>query len=461
MKKNSRNIFTVAIALVLIFGIALVIYGCAQKGNASSSQAKVMYHCPMHPTYMSDKPGDCPICGMRLVKMETKTEGHAAASAQTTGAVKLAEEKTLEEICLEHKCTMDNCTMNIKVHIKPGERILCPTCGEVISTANGKVIEIVQQPAKAAPKRKILYYRNPMNPQATSPAPMKDSMGMDYVPVYEEGTSASTGRTIMVSSEKQQLIGVETGPVKKIALEKVIHASGKIAYDPQLVVTQEEFIQALNNEDNVKDSPLKDVIDRARALTSAARRKLNLSGMSDDQIVRLEKVRKSDSSLYLPAKGEGVWAYISIYEYEIGLVKPGMRSDIEAVAYPGEIFSGEVVSINPVLDPATRTNLVRIKIPNPDDKLKPEMFVNAKIKAYLGEKLAVPERAILDTGLRKIVYLSEEDGVLESREVKLGLKAEGYYEVLAGLEEGDIVVTSGNFLIDSESKLKSISQNAQ
>ncbi len=461
MTRNNKNIAAAAIALVLIFGIALVIYGCAHKGDAASSQAKVMYHCPMHPTYVSDKPGDCPICGMRLVKMETKTAGHTAASAQGAGAIKLAEEKTLEEVCLEHKCTMNNCTMNVKTHIKPGERIFCPTCGEAISTANGKVVEIVQQPAKAAPKRKILYYRNPMNPQATSPTPMKDSMGMDYVPVYEEVPSSSAGHTIMVSPEKQQLIGVETGPVKKIGLEKVIHASGKIAYDPQLVITQEEFIQALNNEDNVKDSPLKDVIDRARSLTDAARRKLNLSGMSNDQIVRLEKVRKSDSSLYLPAKGEGVWAYISIYEYEIGLVKPGMRSDIEAVAYPGEIFSGEVVSINPVLDPATRTNLVRIKIPNPDDKLKPEMFVNAKIKAYLGEKLAVPERAILDTGLRKIVYLSEEDGVLESREVKLGLKAEGYYEVLAGLEEGDIVVTSGNFLIDSESKLKSISQNAQ
>ncbi|MDD5136931.1 MAG: efflux RND transporter periplasmic adaptor subunit, partial [Candidatus Omnitrophica bacterium] len=123
---------------------------------------------------------------------------------------------------------------------------------------------------------------------------------------------------------------------------------------------------------------------------------------------------------------------------------------------PGEVFHGEVVSINPVLDAATRTNQVRIRIPNPEDKLKPEMFVNAQIKSNLGEKLAIDENAVLDTGLRKIVYLSKEGGLLESREVKLGSKAEGYYEVLDGLEEGDIVVTSGNFLIDSETRLKSV-----
>jgi Cu(I)/Ag(I) efflux system membrane fusion protein len=129
--------------------------------------------------------------------------------------------------------------------------------------------------------------------------------------------------------------------------------------------------------------------------------------------------------------------------------------DIEAVVSPGEIFSGKMASINPVLDSATRTNQVRVEVANPDNKLKPEMFVSAKIKIDLGEKLAVPESAVLDTGLRKIVYLLKGDSELESAEVALGQKAEGYYEVLGGLEEGDLVVTSGNFLVDSESKLKS------
>ena len=441
---------------ILFFGGAFSISGCSPKKDNTQDREKIAYHCPMHPAYISDKPGDCPICGMKLVKMEK--------SAEPVKAVAAAPEKDLEEVCIEHKCTMDNCTMSVKTKMKPGERIICPVCGEVISTTSGKVVEIIKRPsetAAAAPKeKKLLYYRNPMNPEVTSPVPMKDSMGMDYVPVYEEGRKERAGPTVMISPEKQQLIGVKTEPVRKLELTKEIRASGKIAYDPQLVVTQEEFIQAVKNEDNVKDSPLKDVTERARALADAARRKLKLLGMSDEQITGLQNSRKADNSLYLPQKGEGVWAYISIYEYEVGLVKVGAPVEIEAVAYPGETFNGEVVSINPVLDPATRTNQVRVKIPDPKDKLKPEMFVNAKIKVNLGYKLVVPEGAILDTGLRKIVYLSKEEGALESREVKLGPKGEGYYEVLDGLEDGDIVVTSGNFLIDSESKLKTASQQA-
>jgi len=386
---------------------------------------------------------------------------------QETNMQTPSKEKTLEEVCVAHKCTMKNCPMSIKAHLKPGERLICPVCGEVIATTSGKVVEIPneklsQGPASAGGKkeRKLLYYRNPMNPQATSPVPMKDSMGMDYVPVYEEEASTATygGPTVTISPERQQMIGVTTEPVQIRDLIKIVRVSGKIAYDPELAVTQEEFVQALNAQDNVKDSPLQDVIDRAKSLTEAARNKLRLLGMSDDQIVALEKSRKAETNLYLPGKGENVWAYINVYEYEIGFIKVGDSVDIEAVAYPGEKFIGKVVSVSPVLDPNTRTNQVRVEVPNPDTKLKPEMFVNALIKESLGSRLAVPEVAVLDTGLRKIVYLSEENNVLESREVTLGQKAENYYEVINGLKEGDVVVTSGNFLVDSESKLKSPSQ---
>jgi Cu(I)/Ag(I) efflux system membrane fusion protein len=248
---------------------------------------------------------------------------------------------------------------------------------------------------------------------------------------------------------------VKIEPVKKAPLEKIIRATGKIAYDPELFVAQEEFIQAIENEANLTASPLKDAIERAESLTEAARRKLRLLGMSDDQIAQLEKARKADRSLYLPRKGETVWAYIAIYEYEIGLVKPGAHVDLTAPAYPGETFHGTVASINPVLDAMTRTNQVRVEIDNREDKLKPEMFVNAAIHAQIGDTLAVPESAVLDTGVRKIVYVSRPGGYLESREVRLGQKAEGYYEVLGGLAEGDAVVISGNFLVDSESRLQS------
>lgn len=417
MKRN-KAIAVPVICILLACGVLFAISGCGRNG---AGQRGTTYYCPMHPAYTSDSPGDCPICNMKLVKKETAPERPADGDrhkGHEMPDIKSAEEKTLEEVCIGHKCTMNNCPMNVQAGIKPGERIICPICGEVISTAGDKVVEISK------------------------------------VPAGEERLKAAAGPTVAISAEKQQLIGVKTEPVAKRALTKVVRASGKIAYDPELVVTQEEFIQALKNEDNSKDSPLQGAAERARSLTAAARNKLKLLGISDGQITRIEETRKPETNLYLPGRGENVWAYISIYEYEIGLVKAGAQVELEATAYPGEVFFGKVISINPVLDPVTRTNQVRVEIANPEDKLKPEMFVSADIRADLGEKLAVPENAVLDTGLRKIVYLSRADDLLESREIKTGRKAGGYYEVIEGLSEGDIVVTSGNFLIDSESKLK-------
>jgi len=442
----------------------IVISGCGDHSG------KGTYYCPMHPTYTSDKPGDCPICNMKLVRREKAVHGpqsivHGPQPTihGPTGTMPMpAREKTLAEVCIEHHCTMKNCPMMLRAHLLPGEKVKCPVCGEWITTASGKLIEVARtppigtaQPEGRKKERKILYYRNPMDPQVTSPVPMKDSMGMDYVPVYEEAQAGAAQPGVYISPEKQKLIGVATVEVKKIPLTKTVRASGKIAYDPELYVTEEEFIQALNNEDTLKDSPSKDVVERARSLTEAARRKLNLLGMNEQQIAQLEKTRRADRSLYLPLKGEDVWAYFAIYEYEIGLIKVGLPVEISATAYPGEKFHGEVASVNPVLDPMTRTNQVRVKAANPEDKLKPEMFVTAEIKVALGNKLAVPYSAVLDTGLRKIVYLAKGEGMLESQEINVGQKAEGYYEVLDGLHAGDVVVTSGNFLIDSESSLKS------
>jgi Cu(I)/Ag(I) efflux system membrane fusion protein len=391
------KILTAVLLILFIGGAAVVISGCSRSGNAGkATQEKAVYYCPMHPTYTSDRPGDCPICNMKLVKKEARE-----SSAPL--------EKTMKEVCIEHNCTMEHCDMKVIADLKPGERISCPICGELISTESGKIVEMKKE-------------QKP---------------------------------TVTISPEKQQLIGIKTEPVMKMALSKVISASGRIAYDPDLVITQEEYIQALNNKDELKDAQFPDVVERVDSLISASRNKLKLLGMSEDEIIDLEKTRKAQTNLYLPSPGENVWAYISIYEYEIGVIKSGYPVEIEAVAYPGETFEGKVISINPVLDAGTRTNQVRVEVLNPEDKLKPEMFVNARISINLGEKLAVPESAILDTGMRKLVYISRQGDLLEAREVKVGQKARGYYEVLEGLDEGDVVVTSGNFFIDSESKLKS------
>jgi len=325
---------------------------------------------------------------------------------------------------------------------KPGS---CSICGMTL-------VKKETNSAKNVEKGKLLYYRNPMNPEVTSPIAMKDSMGMDYVPVYEAGKSEEAG--IYMSPEKQQMIGVKIDKVEKRNLVHEILTVGKVAYDPELYVAQEEYLQSLKTVEATKNSALVSISSQSQSLLEAAGKKLMLLGMTKEQIEELGKKGKSQENLYLPTDENTAWVYITIYEYEIDLVKEGTQVEVETVAYPGVKFNGKVVAITPVLNAETRSVQARAEIDDYEHKLKPEMFVNVKIKVDLGEKLAVPETAVLDTGTRKIVYLAKEDDVLEQREVTLGQKAEGFYEVLGGLKEGDMVVISGNFLVDSESKLK-------
>lgn len=386
MKKRTIIIGVIIVAAVL--GVFVVSrHFMTRTGIPASGTAKEVYYCPMHPNYTSDRPGDCPICGMSLVKREAG-----------------------------------------------------PPAGE--------------KPTKTG-ERKILYYRNPMNPAVTSPVPMKDQMGMDYAPVYEE--EATNPAMVYISPEKQQLIGVKKGKVQKRNLAGQILTVGRVAYDPALFVAQEEYLQAVRfgGASQGADSNYKD--EQSGQLVNAVMRKLILLGMSEEEISALRKEGKPQQNLYLPGKNDrDIWVYANIYEYEAGLVKAGAVIEVEATAYPGQSFKGTVVSVAPVLDATTRSLKMRALVENPENKLKPEMFVNVKLNYGLGEKLAVPEEAVMHAGTRDIVFVSGANGHFESRVVKLGHKAEGYYEVLEGLAENEEVVTSGNFLVDSESKLNAV-----
>ncbi len=300
---------------------------------AKKPSVKPIYYCPMHPTYTSDRPGDCPICNMKLVKEDAETPKESGA------AMEMAE----------------------GVHISP---------------------------------------------------------------------------------EKQQYIGVKREPVSKRRLVKDISTVGRVAYDPKLYQAQQEYLEALK------------VTDQAPALAEASQKKLLLLGMTSAEIDELKKQGKPQENLYLPQESKTVWVYATIYEYESHLVKAGLPADIAAVAYPGEVFQGKVVSLKPVLDAMTRSLDARIEVEDSGHQLKPEMFVDVNIKVDLGEKLAVPEEAVMDTGERKVVFIAQPEGHFVARDVTLGHKAAGFYEVLEGLSEGDLVVTSGNFFIDSESRLK-------
>ena len=388
--KKDKLLKAILAFVVLLAAVSLFVNSrYRHSASAPKTTEKELYYCPMHPNFTSDKPGDCAICGMSLVKRE-KTE--------------------------------------------------VPATG---------------QPAEKA-HRKILFYRNPMNPQATSPVPMKDEMGMDYVPVYEdEKTAAHPG--VYINPAKQQLIGVKKEKVQNRRLAGEILTVGRVAYDPSLFIAQEEYLQALKGRKIMQKEDSSYAGDQSESLIKAAKRKLLLLGMSDAEIDELAKQGKVQQNLYLPGKDDkNVWVYITVYEYEVEFIKTGLPVEVETPAYPGKTFEGTIISVAPILDPVTRSFKVRALVNNPENKLKLEMFVNVRIKYDLGEKLAVPEDAVMYTGTTNIVFIAMPDGYFEPRTVKLGAKAQGYYEVLDGLKANEDVVTSGNFLVDSESKLNAV-----
>jgi Cu(I)/Ag(I) efflux system membrane fusion protein len=252
-------------------------------------------------------------------------------------------------------------------------------------------------------------------------------------------------------------------------------------YSPELVSTQEEYLLALKAKQDWSKSPFAEVTEGGNLLAESARRRLKLWDISDAQIKALEESRepKKTLTLYSPFTGyviekmvnQGrfvdagaalfkiadlsvVWLIADIYEYELPAIRLGQSATIQMAYYPGETFTGKAIYIYPYLDPQTRTAKVRYEFANPHGKLKPEMFTNVEITVRLGDKLAVPESAVIDTGVRRVVIVDRGSGYFEPREVRLGAKAGEVFEVLDGLKAGERVVTSANFLIDSESKLK-------
>jgi Cu(I)/Ag(I) efflux system membrane fusion protein len=428
--------------VLLTSGLLLIVGGygirrtrAAHPGREHAAHA-AGYHCPMHPTFKSDKPGSCPICSMTLVSDEAEEQAASAGAASA------------KKICVLHHCTMAGCVMELMA--EAGQKVTCPICG---------VAEAAEVSTTTA-----LYYRNPMHPEVTSPTPKKDDMGMDYVPVYAEPGAASTvsGQgNIVLSEERRQMIGMKSVPVERRDLAVVVRASGSVAYDPDLYQAITEYREAAKARDAVKDSPWPDVHERSDALVRASELRLRQIGLSEKQISEIMKSSATPTNLLFGGSGGTVWVYAQIYEYEIGLVRQGQQVEITTPAYPGRKFHGVVKAVDPNLSAETRSLKARIEVPNPDDALKLEMYVDTVIKADMGRKLALPTDALVDTGVRKLVYIDLGNGRIEPREVQIGREADGFYEVLSGIREGEKAVTSANFLIDSESKLKAITPKTQ
>ena len=360
------------------------------------------------------------------------------------------------------------------------------------------------QPAARA-DRKILYYRNPMGLADTSPTPKKDWMGMDYIPVYEG--EEDSGSTIKVSLDKVQRSGVRTVAVERRRLETVIRAPGVAKpnertfhtatlrtdgfieklyvnetgrhvtvgepmfriYSPQMVAVQVDYRTA-NAPPNSPEE------------TGALQRLRNL-GMPDAVLDELRRTRKPILTFDWPAPVSGVvtmknviegqmvkagdemfrfvdlstvWVVADVPEQDVGRLKEGQKAKIRFRAFPGEVFEGKVTFILHELEMATRTAKARIEVENPDHRIRHDMFAEVEIDAASDDdnRLVIPNSALIDSGNRQVVIVDQGDGKFEPRDVAIGERGDGFLVIENGLQAGDQVVISANFLLDAESNLK-------
>lgn len=255
-------------------------------------------------------------------------------------------------------------------------------------------------------------------------------------------------------------------------------------YSPDLLTSQDEYLLAIRTQAQVAASPLEDAKANAAALVTSARERLRLWDVADAQIADLERRGKAEPVLtvYAPSSGivlkrealpgkyvepgttlyeiadlSTVWIYADIYESEVAATRVGQSAVVTVAAYPGETFEGKVAYVYPMLNSEARAVRVRLELPNSGLKLKPGMYGNVILQTGAIKTLLVPKEAVLDTGLRQLVFMDRGQGRYEPVSVKLGRRGQDSVEVMEGLKEGDQIVTSANFLLDAESKLASAS----
>jgi len=377
-------------------------------------------------------------------------------------------------------------------------------------------------PPAPAPARKIVYYRSPMDPSVHSPTPARDSMGMEFVPVFEDELSGGSveGRALVnLSPERRRLLGLRSEPARVAALVRTIRTVGRVApderrlhhihtkfeayiehlyvdytgkfvkrgeplaslYSPELLATQQEYLLAWRAQRQLASSSLPGVVQGGLDLLEAARQRLLLWDIRPADIARLEATGEARRTLdlYSPVTGyvtektalhgmrvtpvdtlfdiadlSHLWVMADVYESDLPAVRTGMPAQLTLSYLPGRTWRGAVTYISPTVEEKTRTIKVRVEVDNADGQLKPEMFGDVTLESALGRGLLVPETALLKTGERTLVFVDRGEGGLEPREVQVGGKVEGGVPVLAGVTEGERVVTGANFLLDSESSLK-------
>jgi RND family efflux transporter MFP subunit len=475
---------------MMVFALFMVLnYFGATPWSATQASA-TQYHCPMHPTYISNQPGECPICGMTLVPITDTGKGTAPADSMKMDSGRtMPADSTPKAKPGQWTCPMDPEVISDK----PGE---CPKCGMDLEQV----------------------------PQPTSGGGAKDDMssmpGMTSTPAGHDASSTGTVPglvTVTIEPQRLQLTGVRTDKVQRRKLANRLRLAGYVTadgtrtanvhirtsgwvrslsvdqtgqyvkagqplltiYSPDLAQAQQDLIVARKaTQKTIADSELSYM---RKQLLDAARQKLQLLGLSDQDIrvaensdsvgsdltlrspvsgYVLEKTVLSgqfigaDQNLFTIADLSTIWVLADVYEQDFAGVKVGQSAEMTLTAMPGETIAGKVAFIYPSVSAKSRTLRVRLEFANPSLLLRPGMYADVQLLQDSEPVLALPTDAVMDGGETKYAFVVHDGKHFEPRLLRLGRSDDDWMEVLSGVSEGDEVVTSANFLIDSESRLK-------
>ena len=440
-----------ALPVLLLFACVFSLLAAGACSAGKSSAEVELWTCPMHPTYVSEHAGTCPICNMDLVKKEKAAPRAKAASE--------------------------------------GER-------------------------------QILFYRSPMDPAVTSPTPAKDAMGMDFLPVYADETSATSGRAGGIDSDPEALrrAGVVTAVAVFGRLERSVRAAGTVVpderrlvraqakisgwverldvnatglyvkkgapamaiYSPALLTAQSDYLLARDAANRFAGSQLPEVRRGGQDLLVAARRRLELLDVSESFIIELDRTRTAQRTvdLLVPASGfvsaksvvlgqeitpgmelytvtdlSAVWVEAAFFESEARWIAIGQPATIRLPYDEGKSLAAKIAYVYPTVDAAARTLTARFELANPGFALRPGMFVDIELGIDLGEGVIVPTSAVIDSGLQKTVFVETAPGKLEPRDVETGARSGDSIQIVRGVAAGERVATRANFLLDAESRI--------
>jgi len=542
-----------------LFALIMIVNALGLAPWDAKANDTVQYHCPMHPTYISNQPGECPICGMSLVPINStgqeiaptdtaKKSDDTKKDAKPSKSQKVDTQSKALYVCPMHpEATSD----------KPGE---CPKCGMDLvlasdneSSADSLAVtyacpmhpEVISDKPGRCPKCNM--FLEPVKAKSPEKQPDSDS-NVPTMPGHEgygsiqmendephgsyeqaltrqkDGGSVPGLVPVTIEPERLQLINVTTTPVQRREIGDAIEIFGfvtpdesKLAninarvsgwvvnlfvnetgqfveadaplmslYSQDLYQAQQDFLSARNRVVSTRDAYKNNSPDTAlssmrRQIYDASRMKLILLGLSNDQISELEKldtpgsqtIIKSPVSGYLLSKSilqgqyfapdqnlftiadlSDVWVIGDVYEQDISLVKEGMPVTMTLAAFPGEQFSGKITFIYPSISARTRTMKVRMQFENQSLRLRPGMYAEVVIEGGTNKTLAIPQDAVLDNGDIQYAFVVHDRTHFVPRKLELGRISNDWAEVLSGVEEGETVLTSANFLIDSESRLK-------